>query len=253
MRCAETRWRLRWVRVLFDREFVLMNCTYDSLQRSSRRGVRRDCRSLPRAIIRISAALVLATSMAAPVAAQDTGVNATIRVGIATADDDYAATCGAESIAYSIDVQGRRRWFPQLTVDKFSGSGGATTACSFEGVIGGGLQLDGATRIGVGTGTRVGNRWVILEGAVLAGLITGRRGFTLPQAGAKRVALPHVGGQLRVVFFRYAVIAGTYHRVRLTFDGDPVGRSSATARQRWSPMYTWQIGARVPLGRRAGT
>lgn len=200
-----------------------------------------------------SAVLVLAltTSTAMPLAAQRVRMNATVRVGFATAADDYAETCGAESLAYTVEVQGRRRWFPQLTLDKFSGSGGATTACSFEGTTTGGLQLDGSTRVGVGAGARVGHGWVQAEGAVLVGALNGRHGFTPGRAEPRRVTLPHVGGQVSVVLFRYGVLTGAYHRTRLSFDLDPsIGRG--TTRSAWAPMYTWQFGARVPLGARGG-
>ena len=199
------------------------------------------------ALTRAALALLL---LATPLASQVPGVNASARFGIALTNDDYSSVCGAVSGAYSVEVQGRHRWFPQLTVDKFSGSGMGGTGCGSVPPSVGGLQVDGATRVGLGGGARIGRGKVQLEGAVLGGIVAARRGFAATPSETKRVVVPHVGGQATLVLFRYAVFSAAYHRTRLTLDRPPIGGASAETRRTWSPMYTWQVGVRVPLGPR---
>jgi len=72
-----------------------------------------------------------------------------------------------------VDIQGRRRLFPQLSLDHFTGSGGGDVACipggPESGILVGGLRLNGATRVGLGVGARVQRGPIQLEGAALAG------------------------------------------------------------------------------------
>ncbi len=205
-----------------------------------------ECRAQD-ALTRVTVSLLL---LATPLASQVPGVNASARFGIALTNEDYSSICGAVTGAYSVEVQGRHRWFPQITVDKFSGSGGATTGCGSVPPSVGGLQVDGATRVGLGGGARIGRGNVQLEGAVLGGIVSGRRGFPATPSETKRVVVPHVGGQATLVLFRYAVFSAAYHRTRLTLDVTPAGGVSAETRRTWSPVYTWQAGVRVPLGPR---
>ena len=127
----------------------------------------------------VQAALLL---LATPLASQVPGVNVSARYGIALTSYDYSSVCGAVSGAYSVEAQGRHRWFPQLTVDKFSGSGGGGTGCVSVPPSVGGLRVDGATRVGLGGGARIGRGLVQLEGAVLGGIVDGRTRSTVPIA-----------------------------------------------------------------------
>lgn len=198
----------------------------------------------------VTCASVALLLLATPLASQVPGMNASTRFGIAMTDNHYSSNCGAVTGAYSVEVQGRHQWFPQLTVDKFSGSGMGGTGCGTVPPSVGGLQVDGATRVGLGGGARIGSGKVQLEGALLGGIIAGRRGFAATPSENNRVVVPHFGGQATLVLFRYAVFSGAYHRTRLTLDGSSADGGSAETRRIWSPMYTWQAGVRVPLGPR---
>ena len=191
-----------------------------------------------------TAALLL---LAHPLSAQLPAVNVTARFGIAIPVGAYERNCEGETGTFSLEVSGRRRVFPQLTVDKFSGTGGAMVGCDPGQTTVGGLRLDGATRVGLGGGVGIGGRWVGIEGAVLGAFITGRRGFPASPSDVERVVLPQVGGQATIILFRYAVLTDAYHRTRLTRETATVTGSVET-RRTWSLIYTWQFGVRVPLG-----
>lgn len=201
------------------------------------------------------AALTIVALHATPLIAQMPGINATARFGLAVPSDDYASDCGDPSLALSVDVQGKHRVFPQLSLDHFTGSGGGGDDLCIpvlpnvgRGV--GGLRLDGATRVGLGAGARIGHGWLQLEGAVLGGFVAGRRGFDDAGINSRRAVLPHVGGQTAIVLFRHVVLSGAVHWTRLSLNVIPVGGGSVTTRRNWSPMSTTQIGARVTFGQR---
>ena len=190
-----------------------------------------------------------------PLVAQMPGMNASARFGLAVPSDDYAADCGDPSLALGLDVQGKRRVFPQLSLDHFTGSGGGGDDLCIpvlpnvgRGV--GGLRLDGATRVGLGAGARVGHGMLQLEGAVLGGFVAGRRGFDDAGTNSRRTVLPQVGGQAAIVLFRHVVLSGAVHFTRLSLDVISAGGGRVTTRRNWSPMCTMQIGARVTFGDR---
>lgn len=197
-------------------------------------------------------AVVALVLWAAPVAAQSRGAQVTARLGIAAPDDAYQVNCGHASIALGVDVQGRRQLFPQLSVDHFTGSGGGDVACipidPARGTAVGGLQLDGATRLGLGVGARVRGGPVQFEGEVLGGVIRGRRGYTQGAADDHHGVMPHVGGQASLVFFRWIVLSAATHWTRLTLNVVPVAGGAPSVRTSWSPMTTGQIGVRIGAG-----
>ncbi len=189
-----------------------------------------------------------------PVHAQMRSGHVSARFGIATPSDDYQSNCGHSSLALGIDVQGRGRWFPQLALDHFTGSGGGDIAClpitPSGGIATGGLRIENATRLTFGAGGRVGGSAVQLEGAVVGGFVAGQRGFQAEVRDDERQILPTVGGQLGVVLFRYAVLSAAVHWTRLSRVERSVGGSVVTTSTDWSPMATMQFGVRVPWGQR---
>jgi hypothetical protein len=202
--------------------------------------------------IAVASAALLATAMfAIPLKAQHSA-HVTARIGIASPSDAYQSNCGHSSLAYSLDVQGTRRLFPQFSLDHLSGSGGGDVLClprsAMNGTTVGGLRLDGATRLGIGAGARAGNRFVQVEGAVLAGLMTGRRGFTAGAEDDPRRWVPNVGIQASMVLLRYVVLSSTLHRARLPMEHRPASGAPSMTSHSWSPMATVQIGARIRLG-----
>lgn len=202
----------------------------------------------------LTAAFSICALYATPLIAQMPGMNASARFGLAVPSSDYASDCGDPSLALSIDVQGKRRLFPQLSLDHFTGSGGGDDLCIpvlpnvGRGV--GGLRLDGATRVGLGAGARIGHGMLQLEGALLGGFVAGRRGFDDPGMKSRRAVLPHVGGQAAMVLFRHVVLSAAVHWTRLSLSVIPVGGGNVTTRRDWSPMSTMQIGARIAFGQR---
>lgn len=193
-------------------------------------------------------AVVALALWSASLAAQAAGAQVTARFGLAVPDDAYQVNCGHASLALGVDVQGRRALFPQLSLDQFTGSGGGDVAClpvaPPMGTAVGGLRLDGATRLGLGVGARTRGGPVQVEGAVLGGVITGRRGFTQGTTDGTRGFMPHLGAQASLVMFRWVVLAATVHWTRLTLDVQPAGSGAPTSRSSWSPMTTGQIGVR---------
>lgn len=204
------------------------------------------------AVNALRTALALLALSAASLGAQTRGVEATLRTGFAVPRDDSQSNCGHFSLAFGFDVQGRRAIFPQFSFDHFSGSGGGDVLCfpvaPNTGTAEGGLRLEGATRAGVGVGARAGDRYVQFEAAVLGGLISARRGFVQGQAHGDRRVMPHVGGQVSLVLFRYVVLsaASSWSRMSLTVTA-PDGVMAK--RTYWSPITTGQFGARFPLSR----
>ena len=194
--------------------------------------------------------LIFSSSLAQ---AQKTGANVTARTGIAVADDKYQSNCDQVSLAYSLDVEGRGRVFPQFAVDHFSGSGGGDVLCGVldpaVGTPGGGLRLDGATRVGLGVGARLGTGLLQLEGVVLSGIITGRQGFVARGQQDGRRVMPHVGGQVSLILFRFVVLSAATNWTRLSLDVIPPAGAPKITRATWSPMWTMQVGVRVPTKR----
>ena len=203
--------------------------------------------------VAVMRALTSLALLATPLLAQRPGVQVSARVGLAVPSEDYDASCGDPSLALSVDVQGKGRLFPQLSLDRFTGSGGGGDDVCIPvlpsvGTAVGGFRLDGATRVGLGAGARLGAGIVQLEGAALGGFVTGRRGFSGAGTDDERAVLPHVGAQAAIVLARHLVLSGAVHWTRLALAITPVGGGRATTRRRWSPMSTMQIGARVGFG-----
>ncbi len=201
-----------------------------------------------------AAGLVTVTVFAAPMYAQMPAVHATARFGLGMPSDDYQTACGYVSPAFSVDVQGSGRLFPHIALDHFAGAGGGDIAClagdPSTTTARGGLQLDGATRLGVGAGARIGSNRAQLEALVSAGVVSGQNGFVPPGASSRGTIVPHVGGQLAVVANRHVVLSAAAHWTRLTLDVTSNGTGAVERRRSWSPMVTMQIGARIPLVRR---
>ncbi len=198
------------------------------------------------------AGLATLIALATPLRAQIRGANISLRTGLAVPDDKYADNCGDPSMAFSADVQGRGRVFPQLTLAHFSGSGGGDDLCfgvaPNVGTAVGRLDLDGATRVGLGVGARLSSRFVAIEGVVQGGAIRGVRGFRASKADASRHSMPQVGGQATLVLFRYLLVSAGVDWTRLTLDVTPSGGGAVTSTARWLPMTTVQFGFRIPLG-----
>lgn len=188
----------------------------------------------------------------APLGAQTGGVFVSARTGLATANANYQANCGHMSVALSLDVQGRRQVFPQISVDHFSGSGGGDKLCFAVaptlGTAVGGLRLEGATRVGLGIGGRLGSGLVQLEGVALGGVVAGRRGHA-PRDDQSRHVMPHVGGRASLVLLRFVVFSAATNWTRLSLDVTPIGGGTSRTQTSWSPMGTLQFGVRVPIGR----
>ena len=225
---------------------VTPSCVRTTVERVGRSGMMIRCAAL----VGAATTLVLHST---PLSAQIPSLQATASVGVAIPSDDYQSACDASSIALSVEVQGRGRWFPQVSLDYFTGSGGADVACipvlPSVGTGVGGLRLDGATRLGVGAGGRIGGNRLLLEGALLAGLISGRRGFDGATDSDSRRGLPHVGVQAAVVLFRYAELSAAVNWTRLSLDVTPAAGGASSRQTSWSPMTTLQLGVRVPVGK----
>ena len=174
------------------------------------------------------------------------------RFGLAAPSEAYQSNCGHSSLAYSLDVQGTRRLFPQFSLDHLSGSGGGDVLClpqsSLNGTTVGGLRLDGATRLGLGAGARLGTRFAQIEGAVLAGLMTGRSGYAATETENPRQWAPHAGVQASVVLLRHVVLSSTFNWTRLSMEHRPANGAPSTTSHEWSPMATVQLGARFRVG-----
>jgi hypothetical protein len=214
----------------------------------------RASRRRTNAVGTLATALIALFVAVAPAEAQLPALHVTGRAGLGIPSDDYQADCGFVSAAYSVDLQGRGRLFPHLSLDHFAGSGGASVACipvnPSVGTARGGLQVDGATRVGIGAGARVGGPRLLLEGLVSGGVMSGRYGFKAPSAADDRTTVPQVGGQVALVVYRYVVLSIAAHWTRLSLTVTPVVGSAVNTTRSWSPMSTLQVGARVPLARR---
>lgn len=166
--------------------------------------------------------------------------------GLAIPADAYQSNCGDVSLAYGVDVQGRGRVFPQVSIDHFTGSGGGDILCLAVSPSGvpfvGGLRIENATRIGLGGGARWGTGPIQLEGAALGGVMIGRRGFARDTSDRTRVVAPHVSVQTNVVLFRHVVLSGTLSWARLT--REPVSGGAGARTSAWKPMGTMQAGLR---------
>ncbi len=203
--------------------------------------------------IRVACGAALLALSASSLSAQTGGVQATLRTGVAVPSDDSQSNCGHASLAFGVDVQGRRPVFPQFSLDHFSGSGGGDVAClpglAVGGTAEGGLRLEGATRAGVGVGARAGNRWVQIEAAALGGLISARPGFVAGRENGDRRTMPHVGGQASLVLFRFIVLSASSSWSRMSLTLTPANDGVASTRTYWSPITTGQFGVRFPLSR----
>ena len=205
------------------------------------------CEALSASAIYVATCTLIFSSSLAQ--AQKTGANVTARTGIAIADDKYQSNCDHASLAFSLDVEGRGRVFPQIALDHFSGSGGGDILCgAMDPAVGtavGGLRLDGATRVGLGVGARLGTGPLQLEGVVLSGIITGRQGFVARGQQDGRHVMPHVGGQVSLILFRFVVLSAATNWTRLSLDVIPPAGVPKITRATWSPMRTLQVGVRV--------
>ena len=184
--------------------------------------------------------------------AQSLGAHVSARAGIAIPDDAYSSNCGEPSMAFSLDVEGRRQVFPQISVDYFSGPSGGEVSCITDPSVGvkvGGLRVEGSTRVGLGVGARLGTGLAQLEGVVSSGIVSGRRGFVASADDDSRHIMPHVGGQASLILFRYLVFSGAINWTRLSFDLIPPSGGAVTTRTSWEPLTTLQAGLRLPARR----
>lgn len=184
--------------------------------------------------------------------AQGAGANVTVRAGLGVPADEYQSNCGHSSLAYSLDVQGRGRFFPQVSLAHFAGSGGGDVLClpvaPSAGRAAGGLRLEGATSAGIGAGARAGVGPVQIEGVAQAGVIAGRHGYGSTSDDARRHVLPQVGGQASLVLFHTVVFSASANWTRLSLKITPTDGSAASTRTSWSPLVAMQVGLRVGLG-----
>lgn len=202
----------------------------------------------------VTTVLLVVVGSATPLHAQWPALLVTGRAGLGIPSDNYQAACGGVSAAYTVDVQGRGRVFPHLSLDRFAGSGGAEVACiptEFSaGAVRGGVQVDGATRVAIGAGLRLGGARIQLEGSVLGGAMFGQYGFLSPGAQSAQTRVPHMGGQLALVVYRYIVLSASAHWTRIAIELTPPEGQPFNTRSSWSPMSTMQVGVRIPLDRR---
>lgn len=199
----------------------------------------------------LATTLIGVFASAVPARAQIPEMHVTARAGLGMPSDDYQSNCGAVSAAYTVDLQGRGRLFPQLSLGHFAGSGGGDVACipvdPSVGTARGGLRLDGATSVGVGAGARIGGPRLHLEGIVSGGILSGRYGFFASGAEGNRATRPQAGGQVALVVYRYIVLSAAVHWTRLSIVVTPLSVGTATTEQYWSPISTLQVGVRLPL------
>jgi hypothetical protein len=200
---------------------------------------------------------LLVMSSAMPLAAQLRPVSVTGRFGLVGASDDYQTNCGHSSIAVGVDVRGAGRVFPVVNADHFVGSGGGDVACLIRtdgpSRVRGGLQLERTTRLHIGAGSFVGNRFVRLEGTVRGGAALGRPGVFIDaglpiqreHATGEARLLPQVGGDVSLVLFRYAVIAMAFDWTRLSSEVTPLAGGATVTSKAWSRMTSVQFGVRV--------
>lgn len=165
--------------------------------------------------------------------------------GFGKAVNDYQSECEGISMAASLDIKGRGRVFPQFALDHFVGNGMGGVECVKMTPTTGGLRLDRATRLGLGIGGQLRKGPVQGEAILRAGIITGHQGYTEAGVSDDRQVLPHAGGQVALVFFRWIVLSHSTHWTRLTFDTWSDGRA-ASSQSTWKSMYTWQFGVRWP-------
>ena len=177
-------------------------------------------------------------------------IRVSARGGLAIPADDYQSNCGDSSMAFSVDVTGRRQIFPQFSFDHFSGSGGGDILClpvdPALGTAVGGLRLEGSTRLGLGIGGRLGTGQVQLEGVVSSGIVRGRHGFVANPQDDSRHVMPHVGGQATLILFKFFVLSAAANWTRLSLEVTPVSGGAPTTQTSWSPIGTLQVGVRVP-------
>ena len=205
-----------------------------------------------KAVLAAMCTLLCTLLWTAPLQAQSLGVHVSGRAGLAIPDDAYSSNCGESSMAFSLDVEGRRQVFPQISVDYFAGPSGGDVSCITDPSLGvkvGGLRVEGSTRFGVGVGARTGAGRAQLEGVVSGGIVSGRRGFVASSEDDSRHIMSHVGGQASLVLFRYAVFSAGINWARLSFDLIPPAGGPVTTRTSWEPLTTLQVGARLPARR----
>jgi hypothetical protein len=200
----------------------------------------------------VSAALCALVFWSASLQGQSLGTHLSARAGSAIPDDAYSSNCGDGSIVFSLDVEGRRQVFPQISVDYFAGPSGGDVSCTTDPAVGvmiGGLRVEGSTRVGLGVGARLGTGRVQLEGVVSSGFVSGRRGFVANAEDDSRHIMPHAGGRASLVLFRYMVFSAGINWTRLSFDLRPPSGGPVATKTSWAPLTTLQIGLRLPAKR----
>jgi hypothetical protein len=183
--------------------------------------------------------------------AQTIPVQVSGRFGLAFVPARYHASCLNPYLAYSLEVQGRKRVFPQLSAEYFGGNGGRRDVCVLLdpsiGTTTGGLQLEHSGRIGLGLGIRSPHlKFFQAEGVLRAGIASGRQGYRQAGTTSARNTLPHAGGQITAIVFRSVVLSTSLHWSRLTYDTKLVGSAAVESRSSWLPIVTSQIGLRLP-------
>ncbi len=205
----------------------------------------------PRMLCCARAALVLFAIASPPLRAQTHGLRLSARLGVADPSFEYHSECGQGSLGVGLDVQGNRRVFPQLSLDRFLGPLPGGTGCVFPsdlGVFVGGLRLENGTRVGLGVGTRVRKSILELEAAALAGMHTGRRGYE--RVGmTSRVVVPNARLQGSLVLFRTVLLSGSWGWSRLRSEVILPNGTATRRRTTWSPMVEIHVGLRLNVGR----
>lgn len=204
-----------------------------------------------RLLCRANAVIALLATAWLPLRAQPHGVRLSARLGVAGPSFEYHSECGQGSLGVGLDVQGNRRVFPQLSLDRFVGPLPGGTGCDFPpdlGVFVGGLRLENATRVGLGVGTRVRRRILELEVSALAGAMTGRRGYERVGTSS-RVVVPNARLQGSLVLFRTVLLSGSWGWSRLRSEVILPDGTATRRRTPWSPMVEMHVGLRLNVGR----
>lgn len=139
------------------------------------------------------------------------------------------------------------RLFPYGSVDHLVGAGGGDVLCIpgiGAGTPGGGLRLEGATRLLLGVGARLPHGPIQAEVTLGVGGINGHPGYSVRGTETAKRVLPHIGAGFSLVIVRHVVLAFDPGWTRLTNSWLPDQGTSET-KTSWQRMQIWRIGLRL--------
>lgn len=188
-----------------------------------------------------------------------------LHLGLTSLGADYQSACRHAHLAYGVSMRSSGSWYVTGGISRYTAGFGEDLACTWDSVdemtstlTTGGLDMEAASRVGVGGGHVFEVGPVVMGAELGAGLMRGRPGYERRRADEARASarvVPWLGGALRFRPVRWLELTWERGAARLPFRKEtypgtggppPAGLEPLTVRE----YHTWEALSTVTIGLR---